>query len=74
MWDMAKHSMVLFFQGRLFKNNASVYQKLAIGVAVTAVLLVVLALLGVPLPLAAALAGAAGGGLQPYLFKDLKYQ
>jgi drug/metabolite transporter (DMT)-like permease len=74
MWDMVKHSMVLFFQGKLFKNNASVFQKLAVGVAVTAVVLVVLALLGLPLALAAALAGAAGGALQPYLFKDLKYQ
>lgn len=74
MWDMVKHSMVLFFQGKLFNNNASVFQKLAVGVAVTAVVLVVLALLGLPLALAAALAGAAGGALQPYLFKDLKYQ
>ena len=48
-------------------------RQLAIGVAVTALVLIVLAKLGAPLWLAALLAGLAGGALQPYLFKNLRY-
>ena len=44
-----------------------------IGIVVTAVLLIVLAKIGAPLWLAALVAALLGGGLQPYLFKDLKY-
>lgn len=75
MWGMAKNSMTLFFQGRLFAEPGKVYQMLAIGVAVTAILLVLLVkLLGVPLFAAALIAGLVGGVLQPYLFKDLRYR
>jgi hypothetical protein len=39
----------------------------------TAVLFVGLAEVGTPLWLAALVAALLGGGLQPYLFKDLRY-
>lgn len=74
MWEMAKSSIVLFFKGKLFAEPAKVYRQTAIGTAVTAALLVVLAKAGLPLVAAAAIAGLAGGLLQPYLFKDLRYR
>ena len=74
MWEMARTSIVLFLQGKLFADPSRVYRQVAAGAAVTAALLIVLALLGAPLPVAAAVAGALGGALQPYLFKDLRYR
>jgi hypothetical protein len=71
---MAKTSILLFLQGRLFQDPAKVARQVAIGAAVTALLLVVLAEIGLPLIAAAVVAGLVGGGLQPYLFRDLKYR
>jgi hypothetical protein len=73
MWQMTQNSIALFFRGRLFADPGKVIRQLLIGIVVTAVLLVVLAKLGTPLWLAALVAALLGGGLQPYLFKDLKY-
>jgi Kef-type K+ transport system membrane component KefB len=74
MWSMAVTSIGLFFRGRLFANPAQVYRQIAIGVLAAAVVLFVLAMIGVPVWLAALIAGFAGGALQPYLFKDLRYR
>ncbi len=74
MWAMAQNSMALFFRGKLFADPGKVCGQLAIGVLVTAVLLVGLAKVGAPLWAAALVAGLLGGGLQPYLFKDLRYR
>ena len=74
MWEMAKSSIVLFLQGKLFAEPAKVYRQTAIGAALTAALLVVLAVAGLPVAGAAAVAGLVGGALQPYLFKDLRYR
>ncbi len=74
MWEMAKHSILLFFQGKLFQDYGMVFQKLGMGILLTVVLFLVLALIGAPLWLAAAAAGFAGGLVQPYLFRDLKYR
>jgi hypothetical protein len=74
MWEMAITSIGLFLRGKLFANPAQVYRQIAIGVLATAVLLFVLAFVGVPVWLAAVIAGFAGGALQPYLFKDLRYR
>ena len=74
MWEMAKSSIVLFLQGKLFAEPAKVYRQTAIGAAFTAALLVVLAVAGLPVAGAAAVAGIVGGALQPYLFKDLRYR
>ncbi len=73
MWEMAKHSVVLFFQGRLFQDYGAVFRRLAIGVLLTTVVFLLLALPGLPLWVAAAVSGFVGGLLQPYLFRDLKY-
>ena len=74
MWDMAKSSILLFLQGRLFADPKMVLRQLAIGIVVTAVLLTAIAKLGAPLWAAALVAGFLGGALQPCLFKDLRYR
>jgi hypothetical protein len=66
--------MSLFFKGKLFAEPSKVYRQLAIGVLVTALVLIVLAKLGAPLWAASIVAGLIGGTLQPYLFKDLRYR
>lgn len=74
MLEMARSSIALFFQGKLFAEPSKVYRQMAIGSAVTAVVFVVVAKLGLPLAAAAAMAGLAGGALQPWLFKDLRFK
>jgi hypothetical protein len=74
MWEMAKSSITLFFRGKLFAEPAKVYRQTAIGAAMSAVLLVVLAMLGLPVIAAAVIAGLVDGALQPFLFKDLRYR
>lgn len=74
MWAMAQNSIVLFFRGKLFAEPAKVVQQLLIGIVLAAVLLVAIAKAGAPLWAAAAVAGLISGGLQPYLFRNLKYR
>lgn len=66
-------STKLFVQGKLFREPRHVARQSAIGIAITAGLC---AGLGAVLPLwvAAGIAGLVGGFLQPWLFRDLKYQ
>lgn len=73
MLDMVKTSIILFFQGKLFKNPNEVYRQLAIGVGVALVIFLALAKF-TGMPIAAMVAGFIGGALQPYLFKDLKFR
>ncbi len=73
MLDMVMNSVTLFFQGRLFKDIGAVIKMAMIGIALTAIILIGLVLAGLPLWLSAVIAGLIGGGVQPYLFKDLKY-
>ena len=40
MWTMATSSMSLFFRGKLFADPATAYRQLAIGIAVTAILMI----------------------------------
>ncbi|GGI25973.1 MULTISPECIES: hypothetical protein [Bradyrhizobium] len=74
MWAMTQNSILLFFRGKLFADPAKAYRQIAIGVAVTAMLLIILTLVGAPIWAASALAAAIGGGLQPYLFRNLRYR
>lgn len=74
MFEMARSSMTLFFQGRLFAEPGKVYRQTAIGAVATAVIVIVIGKLGLPLAVAAAAARFIGGALQPYLFKDLRYR
>lgn len=80
MFEMAKYSIILFFQGRLFKDNARAYRQIMGCAIVTAIILAALYLLlnssgygERAIWHASAIAGFLGGLMQPYLFKDLKY-
>ena len=73
MWLMFTNSLRLFLKGKLFREPRMVLRQWLIGVAATLVALVVLVKLGMPLWLAVLLASLGGGALQPFLFKDLKY-
>lgn len=82
MWGMAKNSILLFIQGRLFKDVGKVLRQILICAFFTAFVFIV-AMAGLSLAdvhlgsaniwIASAIAGLLGGMLQPYLFKDLKY-
>lgn len=74
MLDMARSSMQLFLQGKLFQDNTQVMRKVGMGAGATALLTLLLGLAGMPIWLLAIVAGALGGAVQPYLFKDLKYR
>ncbi len=73
MFDMVMNSIVLFWRGKLFQNLGDVIRQALIGIVITAVLVVVLVKIGLALWLAVLLSSLAGGIIQPYLFKDLKY-
>jgi H+/Cl- antiporter ClcA len=73
MFEMAKSSITLFFQGRLFRNPNEVMRQLAIGIGLTVLIFLLLAKF-TGLLIAAVVAGFIGGALQPVLFKDLKYR
>ena len=73
MFEMAKNSITLFLQGRLFKDLGAVMRQAFIGIVITAAILVGLSFTALPLWAASAIGGLIGGIAQPYLFKDLKY-
>lgn len=73
MWDMFSHSLKLFLKGKLFREPGAVLRQWLIGFAASLAIVLVLAKIGLPLWLAVSLAAIACGGLQPYLFKNLKY-
>lgn len=74
MWSMAQNSIVLFFRGKLFAEPGKAFQKILIGVGITALLLIAIAEAGAPLWTAVLVAALIGGGLQPYLFRNLRYR
>lgn len=74
MWAMVQNSILLFFRGKLFAEPGKAYRQIAIGVAITAILLVALAAMGAPAWIASSFAAAIGGGLQPYLFRNLRFR
>ena len=75
MFEMVFTSIKLFLVGKLFKDPLHVFRQSVIGVLIT-IALAALLLFGAGLPpiAVAAISGLAGGVLQPYLFKDLKYR
>lgn len=72
MFDAMMSSASLFFQGKLFKDNAKAMQLLALGAIVGAGLTVGVGLVA-PNWVAAIAGGAVSGLLQPYLYKNIKY-
>lgn len=80
MWSMARHSIGLFFRGRLFRDTGKALRQMVLGTLITTILLIAAAAglslqgeVSEPVLIASGLAGFIGGLLQPVLFKDLKY-
>ncbi len=73
MWDMFSNSFRLFLKGKLFREPREVAKKWLIGFIVALIAVVVLAYAGLQLWLAVIVASFVAGALQPYLFRDLKY-
>lgn len=74
MIEMFFNSVVLFMKGKLFQDQRLVLLRSSIATTVTALLCLILALAGVPLWAAILVAALIGGGMQPYLYKDLRYR
>jgi hypothetical protein len=73
MLEMFWHSALLFLRGKLFQNPGHVVRQSAIGAGITAISCVVLAKLVGTVWLAVLISALVGGALQPWLFKNLKY-
>ncbi|MBS2005353.1 MAG: hypothetical protein JST44_27825 [Cyanobacteria bacterium SZAS LIN-5] len=73
MWDAFLNAVTLFLKGKLFRDFNQVVKQTLIGNAVGAVLMIVLAKVGLPLYVVIPLVSIVAGALQPWLFKDLKY-
>jgi hypothetical protein len=71
--DMLFNVLSLFMRGKLFRDLNAVLRLQAVGVVISAFLLVVLKLAGVPLWTAIFVSSVIAGATQPWLFKDLKY-
>jgi hypothetical protein len=73
MFDMVWTSVNAFWKGKLFQNQTRATLLGLAGVGITAVVFVVTSRF-MPLWSAALVAGLVGGAVQPFLFKDLKFQ
>ncbi len=72
MFQMFVNSTQLFFKGKLFRAGGKVFTQWLKGFALTLLVLLVVGWLVNPLA-GIILSSLVGGALQPYLFKDLKY-
>lgn len=73
MFDMFLQSVGLFLRGKLFQDPLHVARQSAIGAALTAALCIGLARLVGVLWIAVPVSALIGGLIQPFLFKNLKY-
>lgn len=75
MIELVRHSIVLFFSGKLFADPAKAYTQLAFGIVTACLVLIVsVKLIALPVWAGAIIAGFVGGVLQPYLFRNLRYR
>jgi hypothetical protein len=72
VFQMFTSSVQLFLKGKLFRDGRRMFSQWLKGFVVTLGVLLIAGLLFSPV-IGVILASAAGGALQPYLFKDLKY-
>jgi hypothetical protein len=73
MWDIFSNSFKLFIKGKLFRDPSAVRRQWFIGFAIGVGVLLLLRWGGATVGLAATVASLVSGGLQPFLFKNLKY-
>ena len=72
MFQMFASSVKLFLKGKLFRDGRQVFAQWLKGFILTLGLLLVIGWVFNPY-VGVILGSLAGGALQPYLFKDLKY-
>jgi hypothetical protein len=73
MWDMFGASLRLLLKGKLFREPGAVFRQWLIGFAVSVIAVVLLVKLSAPVGFSVAAVALAVGLLQPFLFKNLKY-
>lgn len=73
MLDMFLNSAKLFMKGKLFRDPMAVARQWAIGFVMALAVVVALRFIGIPLWLDVLVTALSVGALQPWLFKDLKY-
>jgi hypothetical protein len=73
MWDMFGNSVKLFLTGKLFREPRAVLRQWVIGCAMAIGVLLLLVLGGAPVGFAVLASALVAGGMQPFLFKNLKY-
>ena len=74
MWEIGLASIGLFLRGKLFASTASAIGLAVFGLGLTALLLIIVVMLGLPVVVATPIAGFAGGMLQPGLYQGLRYR
>ncbi|MBL4762869.1 MAG: hypothetical protein JKY93_09230 [Gammaproteobacteria bacterium] len=74
MIGMFKHSIILFYKGRLFQDLSHVIKQACIGIFISAAIVIGLIKMGLALWIAVVTASLVSGALQPYFFKDLKFE
>lgn len=72
MFQMFMNSVRLFLRGRLFRDNASVFRQWLKGFGLTLAVFLAVAF-AVNVLAGVIVASLVGGAVQPWLFKDLKY-
>jgi len=72
VFQMFRSSVQLFLKGKLFRDGRQVFSQWLKGFLLTLALLLLAGWVINPVA-GVILASLVGGGLQPYLFKDLKY-
>lgn len=72
MFETVLGSARLFFQGKLFKDTPQAMRLLLLGAMVSAVVTVAVALV-LPVWAAGPAGGFAGGLLQPWLYRNIRY-
>ena len=70
---MFTNSFRLFVKGKLFRDPGAVAKQWIIGFVAALVLEVALRMMGLPLWLATGVTALGVGALQPWLFRNLKY-
>jgi hypothetical protein len=74
MWQIGRVSIGLFLRGKLFASTGHAIGLAVFGLGFTALLLVIVVTLGLPVLVATPIAGFAGGMLQPGLYQGLRYR
>jgi hypothetical protein len=72
VFQMFASSVQLFLRGKLFRDGRRVFSQWLKGFVITLAVMVIAGLMFMPL-VGVILGSLIGGALQPYLFKDLKY-